>query len=685
MRLQSRRLGLAVLLVVSLFQPASAQKFQEPAREELQMTSDPKAPGAPAVFLYREETTDNGTHFISEYARIKVLTELGKEWATVEVPYGGGEAPPRIEGRTIHADGTVVPLTGNANDLLMVKSHKNHLRARVFNLPSVEVGSILEYRWTLPMGEGHSLGVTNDMQGFMDSALASSIPYWDVQKEIFIHKEHFYFNPLNDIEKNVVGNQVTHFVDGEIAHYLLFSARLPGGAQVAHTPPPKSDYALDLQDVPPFTREANAPPEQGRVYAVRFYYSPYLSGDVFWTDEGKRWAKGIDHVAEPTDTLRAAAAQITSGAASDDEKAGKLYAAVQALDNTAFSRERSETERVRSGLRREVHNAQQVWNERGGTRYDIAMLYLALARAAGLQASAMNVADRAFSVFDPGYLSLDQLSVPLVVLHLNGKDVFVDPSEKLLPFGQLRWSHQLCGGLLETADGVSHTAVTPPNLTKDAITAHSAELTLDNQGGVSGTVKILMNGPEALRWRQLNLTTDPEEVKRQFNESLHGLLPVGVSGEVERFEGLETSDGYFSAVVKVSGRLGNATGKRLLLPGFFFATGAHIQFVSEEKREAAVDLHYAEQVIDDAVYHLPAGFTVESAPQPAQLPWPNHAALVVKTVPGPGVMEVKHIFARAFVLLDPKEYPALRDYYQKIAVSDQQQLVLAPSAGAVGN
>jgi len=73
---------------------------------------------------------------------------------------------------------------------------------------------------------------------------------------------------------------------------------------------------------------------------------------------------------------------------------------------------------------------------------------------------------------------------------------------------------------------------------------------------------------------------------------------------------------------------------------------------------------------------------VESAPQPAQLPWPNHAALVVKTVPGPGVMEVKHIFARAFVLLDPKEYPALRDYYQKIAVSDQQQLVLAPSAGA---
>jgi hypothetical protein len=53
-----------------------AQKFQEPSKEELQMTADPKAPGAPAVFLYREETTDNADHFVSEYARIKVLTEL---------------------------------------------------------------------------------------------------------------------------------------------------------------------------------------------------------------------------------------------------------------------------------------------------------------------------------------------------------------------------------------------------------------------------------------------------------------------------------------------------------------------------------------------------------------------------------------------------------------------------------
>jgi len=48
-------------------------------------------------------------------------------------------------------------------------------------------------------------------------------------------------------------------------------------------------------------------------------------------------------------------------------------------------------------------------------------------------------------------------------------------------------------------------------------------------------------------------------------------------------------------------------------------------------------------------------------------------------------LEVKHIFARAFVLLDPKEYPALRDYYQKLAANDRQQLVLDLASDSAKN
>jgi Domain of Unknown Function with PDB structure (DUF3857)/Transglutaminase-like superfamily len=685
MRIYSSARILLALATLIFSLAGVAQKFQEPTREELQMTSDSKSPGVPAIFLYREETTDNFSHFISEYARIKVLTELGKEWATVEVPYSGGGVPPRIEGRTIHPDGTVVPLTGRPDDLLVSRSTTHNTNARVFTLPAVEVGSILEYRWTLQMGEGHVRGVTNDNQGFFNSALAGSIPDWSVQLRIPIRKEHFYYNPLSDLERNVIGNQsITHFDShGEIANYLLFSARLPAGSHVQASP--NRDYSLDLQDVPAIPREDNTPPELGRIYAVRFYYAPFLAGDVFWSTKGKRWARDIDHAAESTDELRAAATQITTGATSDEDKAGKLYDAVQALDNTNFSRLRSGAERVQLGLKREVRSAGQVWIEKSGTRNEIAVLYIALARAAGLQASAMDISDRRERIFDAGYLSLDQLTTTIVVLHIAGNDVFLDPGEKFLPFGQLRWSHMLCGGVLETSEGVSHTAVTPSNLTKDAITAHVADLTVDAQGGISGTLKILMNGPEALRWRQLNLTADGSEVQRQFKESLQQLLPSGVSGEIVSVEGLTTSAGYVSGGVKVAGQLGSVTGKRLLLPAFFFSTNSHEQFVSQVTRETPVDVHYTEQVIDDVVYHLPSGYKVESAPPAAQMPWPEHAALVIKTQPGPESIDIKHIFARAFVVLDPRDYPALRDYYQKIATSDQQQVVLAAASGATGN
>ena len=70
------------LLLVVCSAPLLRAQFQEPTKEELQMTSDPKAPGASAVYLYREEITDQTNATTTYYERIKILTEQGKELAT---------------------------------------------------------------------------------------------------------------------------------------------------------------------------------------------------------------------------------------------------------------------------------------------------------------------------------------------------------------------------------------------------------------------------------------------------------------------------------------------------------------------------------------------------------------------------------------------------------------------------
>ena len=80
------------------------------------------------------------------------------------------------------------------------------------------------------------------------------------------------------------------------------------------------------------------------------------------------------------------------------------------------------------------------------------------------------------------------------------------------------------------------------------------------------------------------------------------------------FLGLDDPYVNLMAVVNVHGNLGAATSKRLLLPGFFFETRGGHPFVNQEKRLEPVDMRYGDQIGDQIVYHLPAGFTVEGAP-----------------------------------------------------------------------
>src|ERR1700677_2014745 len=103
----------ASLFLATLASPPMLRaQFQHPTGEELKMTEDPKAPGAAAVFLYREDITDDARGLRSYYERIKILTEKGKELATIRIPYlQGTEIVSDIQGRTIHSDGTIIPLT----------------------------------------------------------------------------------------------------------------------------------------------------------------------------------------------------------------------------------------------------------------------------------------------------------------------------------------------------------------------------------------------------------------------------------------------------------------------------------------------------------------------------------------------------------------------------------------------
>ena len=71
----------------------------------------PEAPGASAVILYRQVDRDDNAKTGNEqnYVRIKILTEEGRKYADVEIPYFRDQANiVGLRARTIRPDGSIV-------------------------------------------------------------------------------------------------------------------------------------------------------------------------------------------------------------------------------------------------------------------------------------------------------------------------------------------------------------------------------------------------------------------------------------------------------------------------------------------------------------------------------------------------------------------------------------------------
>ena len=642
-------------------------QFQEPTKEELQMTSDPKASGAAAVYLNVEEVTDDPHHFRSYYARIKVLEEKGKELATVEVPYlEGAFQVQEILARTIQPDGTVVPLVGKPDDLLIYRNKDTKVGNKVFNLPDVRVGSILEYRYTITYPEN----------------LFSS-PQWEIQKPYFVHSAHYSFIPFSAFQMAGFGSPSARRLQDSrgLVNSLIWWSVLPPGVRLITEATGR--YKVDLVDIPPVPHEEWMPPIESIVYKVNFFYSHAADLQNFWVSEAKAWSKEVDHFAEPTKPIQDAVQGLIAPGDSDLEKARKLYKAVQALDNTDFSRARAASERKQLKMK-VAKRAEDTWAQRSGSGADIALLYLAMLRAAGLTAYDMKLVNRERGVFDAGYLNFEQLDDDIVILNTGGQELLLDPAEKMCPFGMLAWQHSGASGVRQSPDG-HYSSTTPFQAYKPNTLLRVGDLTLDQRGSVAGTFRFVLTGQEALRWRQSALRNDQETVNKQFDRWLENMTPDGVEAHLDHFLALDQPEENLMAIVNVHGVLGTATSKRLLLPGFFFESRAHQPFVDEEKRVEPVDMRYGAQTTDQVTYHLPAGVAVEGAPKDGQTSWPGQAVLVTKTAAAPGVITVGRTFAHVFTVVGEKDYQDLRAFYQKVAASDEQQLVLSEAASAKGN
>lgn len=659
-----RRLLLFVALFVCL--PAfGAANWRPPTADELKMTSDPAAPDAAAVYLNHDEYMDVKGHYDRFYARIKILTEKGRaEFGDVEIPYRAGVLTVRaLEGRTIHSDGTIIPFTRQAYSKELVKSGGVRVMARVFSMPDVQVGSILEYQFELQYDDGWVFW-----------------PEWTLQQAVFVHDAHYHFIPYPmDVNSYGAGQIMVPDAEGHLvrATRLQYDAALPPGAKLQDL---ASGIDLVMKDVPPIPDEPYSPPMSSFSYRLFYYYTGNMTAQEFWKGGGKVWSKEVDRFAAQSDRINKAVTGIVAPGDTDDQKLKKIYAAIMTVENTQFTRSRSDQEKKAQGV--QVKTAADIWEQKRGAPNEITRLFIAMTRAAGLKVAAMIVTERDQRVLNANYLHWDQLTDEIAIVTVGGKEVYFDPGQRYCDYGKLHWKHTQVLGIRQTDNGTD-AVLTPAADYKDSVVERKAALQLGPNGKIEGTITLSMTGVEALRWRQVALRDDEEETKKQIGEELQRLVPDGVRVKTTGLTGLTDESQPLVATLEVSGSMGTATGKRLLLPSSFFEANAKPLF-PEERRENPVDLHYPYAVRDTVKITLAPGLTVESVPTNAQIPLPKNAEYIAKYAGSGSTYQQARLMALGKTVYAKDEYPTLRDFFQKTGAQDQQQVVLdrAPVAAS---
>jgi len=626
--------------------------FQPISPEELKMTSEPLAPGAPAIVLYRQvDRDDNGrTSHEDNYVRIKILTEEGRKHANVEIPFlKGGNDVIHIHGRTIRPDGSVADFDGKVFEQSIVKARGFKYVAKTFTLPDVQVGGIIEYSYTYDYKE-YSL---------YDS-------HWILSQELFTKAAKFSLKPY-------VGN---------IVRWTWHD--LPSGTV---QPKEGGDHVirLEAQNIPAFLTEDFMPPENDLKSRVDFIYSdePYESDvEKYWKRVGKQLNGQVESFVGKRKAMEEAVAQIVSPNDAPEMKLRKIYDRVQQLRNTSFELQKTEQEEKRE-REKEPANVEEVWKRGYAGAKNLTWLFLGLVRAAGFEAYAVWVSDRQNYFFSPGTVDRTRLDTNVVLVKLNGKDVYYDPGVVFTPFGLLEWPETGVTGLRLDKEGGSWIKSTLPQ-SSESRTERKAALKLSDTGDLEGKLTVTFTGLEGMSRRLEQLHTDAADRKKYLEEQVKEYIPVGAEVDLTNQPDWKSSSQPLVAEfnVRIQGWVSGA-GRRALLPvGVFSATEKHI--FEHANRVHPVYFQFPFAKVDDITIDLPTSWQVQSLPKPQN----QDVKVVAYNLQAEKSANSIHLTRKVSVdvlLLDAKYYSALRDFFQVVRSGDEEQIVLQPGAANASN
>jgi hypothetical protein len=525
------------------------------------------------------------------YVRLKIFDEKGKEAAaTIDLPFNDKTSILAVAGRTVKADGTELELKKDSiYERDLVRAGRSRLRVKSFAMPGVEPGAIVEYRWTEINHEPRSLYMRVQFQ-----------------REFPVQQVTYFFAPLS--------SRYTTFR----MSILPFHCKLMPFQTDQH-----GFQFFTLENMPAFHEEPMMPGEPNvRSWALVFYSDgAHREPEKYWTNVGKeQYNRYLKPAMKANNDIKEAAETATSDAKTDEEKVLALIRYIRKNLRDLFSPRVTDAERsqiLKDMPKDRYRSASEIFRSGIGDSDELNTLFASMANSVGLEVRPALTADRQDVIFEPGMVDSYFLRHIDMGVNIGGDWKLYDVGTRDLPANMLSWTEEGMQALLSDPKKPSFikAPVAPPEA---SARVRTAKFTLAEDGSIGGDVDLQYSGHSAQDRRyELEGESDARRLER-YKDELNKTYP---DAEITDIKIENASDPEKPLLLhyhlKAEG-YAQRTGKRLLLPPFFFQRGAAPVFSASE-RKYPVFFPYAWKEHDSVTFELPAGFALDNAEAPASL------------------------------------------------------------------
>lgn len=539
--------------------------------EELSLKAPRVDKDAPAEILFKEIRIEfkRGGVEISEYARIKIFTDRGREQGTVSVPYFDKDKIRETSGRTTKPNGATQELAADSMfDRTVLRANGHKIKVSSFALPNVEAGDVVEYSWR----------ASSELQSYERIEIQAEIPSERVRVVV----------------KNTAAGISVRWI------YI----DLPNPARRE-----SSETSLEFANLPAFHQEPMMPPEDTAhgwmLFNCRGVYQ--ASFNAFLSERLKKQLKAGRN-------LRRVAQEITKNASSTEEKLQSVYEYCQNRINKV-----GDDPAVEDFIQRKENRDPEDTLKRGiGTGADIDALFVVLARAAGFEARWATLPDGGDVIYDPNVMEDPYfLRAYDVGVRVGGHWRFFDPATRQLPFGMLRWQEEGQRAILMDENTQEVEWVDTP-VTPAAASAcnHVGIFRLAADGTLEGDLHIGYTGHLALEKRRKIAEQGEREWQKAFGDDIRNRWKGAEVGDLRIEKGDELGKPLLVLLhLRIPG-YASRTGKRLFLQPAIFQAGLPPLFTAKT-REQPVYFHYSWTEDDQYIIDLPAGYVLDNADVPS--------------------------------------------------------------------